>query len=173
MTENEHKGGKLPQIPETYWRDFIDLPEFPRLDEDIQVDVVIVGGGITGLTSAYLLVNEGLKVALLEADKLLNGTTGHTTAKITAQHDLIYDEFLQNFGRTTARLYYEANTEALNFIKETIGEHGIDCDFSEEDAYLYATTDEYARKIEKEAKAYSTNGIDGDLLDEIPFNIDI
>ena len=125
MTENEHKGGKLPQVPETYWRDFIDLPEFPRLDEDIQVDVVIVGGGITGLTSAYLLVNEGLKVALLEADKLLNGTTGHTTAKITAQHDLIYDEFLQNFGRTTARLYYEANTEALNFIKETISEHGI------------------------------------------------
>ena len=125
MTENEHKGGKLPQAPETYWRDFIDLPEFPRLDEDIQVDVVIVGGGITGLTSAYLLVNEGLKVALLEADKLLNGTTGHTTAKITAQHDLIYDEFLQNFGRTTARLYYEANTEALNFIKETISEHGI------------------------------------------------
>ena len=173
MTENEHKGGKLPQVPETYWRDFIDLPEFPRLDEDIQVDVVIVGGGITGLTSAYLLVNEGLKVALLEADKLLNGTTGHTTAKITAQHDLIYDEFLQNFGRTTARLYYEANTEALNFIKETISEHGIQCDFSEEDAYLYATTDEYARKIEKEAKAYNTIGIDGELLDKIPFNIDI
>ena len=44
MTENKHKGGRLPQVPETYWRDFIDLPEFPRLDEDIQVDVVIVGG---------------------------------------------------------------------------------------------------------------------------------
>ncbi len=66
--------------------DSVVLPKFPRLDKDIHVDVVIVGGGITGLTSAYLLVNEGLKVAVIEADRLLNGTTGHTTAKVTAQH---------------------------------------------------------------------------------------
>lgn len=173
MTQNNEIDGKLPKDPEPYWRDFIKLPEFPQLKEDLQVDVVIVGGGITGLTSAYLLVNEGLKVAVLEADKLLNGTTGHTTAKITAQHDLIYDEFVRNFGRNTARLYYEANIDALNFIKKTVEEHQIDCDFSEQDAYVYATTDEYARKLEKEAKAYETVGIDGGLVDSIPFNIEV
>jgi glycine/D-amino acid oxidase-like deaminating enzyme/nitrite reductase/ring-hydroxylating ferredoxin subunit len=173
VTHNDQADGKLPQVPEPYWRDFIDLPEFPRLDKDIHVDVVIVGGGITGITSAYLLANEGLKVAVLEAGKLLNGTTGHTTAKITAQHDLIYDEFIHNFGKSKARLYYEANAEALSFIKKTVDQHQINCDFSKQDAYIYATTDQYARKLEKEAKAYENLGIDGGLVDTIPFDIEI
>ncbi|KAB7704398.1 FAD-dependent oxidoreductase [Bacillus aerolatus] len=173
MTHNDHTGKKLPQVPEPYWRDFIDLPEFPRLEKDIQVDVVIVGGGMTGITSAYLLVNEGLKVAILEAGKLLNGTTGHTTAKVTAQHDVIYDEFIQNFGRSKARLYYEANTDALSFIKKTVDEHQINCDFSEQDAYIYATTDQYASKLKKEADAYEKLGINGGLVNSIPFDIDI
>ncbi|MFK2825200.1 FAD-dependent oxidoreductase [Bacillus sp. B190/17] len=173
MTHHDDISGKLPQVPEPYWRDLIDLPEFPQLNDDIQVDVVIVGGGITGITSAYLLANEGLKVAVLEAGKLLNGTTGHTTAKVTAQHDLIYDEFIQNFGRSKARLYYEANTDALNFIKQMVDEHQIDCDFSEQDAYIYATTDQYADKLRKEADAYEKIGIEGGLVDSIPFNIKV
>ena len=103
----------------------------------------------------------------------MNGTTGHTTAKITAQHDLIYDEYIHNIGRSKARLYYEANTQALNFIKETVDQHKIDCDFSQQDAYIYATTEKYARKIEKEAEAYEKIGIDGGLVDSIPFDIEI
>ncbi len=164
---------KLPEAPEPLWRADVDIPEFPPVEEDLEVDVVIVGGGIAGITSAYVLVNEGLKVALLEADKLLNGTSGHTTAKVTAQHDLIYDEFITNFGRSTARLYYEANTDALNFVKKTVDEHKIECDFKEQDAYLYSTTDEYAQKIENEAQAYEKIGIDGGLVDSIPFDIEI
>jgi len=164
---------KFPETPEPLWRVNVDIPEFPPLEEDIEVDVVIVGGGITGLTSAYVLANEGLQVAVIEADQILNGTTGHTTAKITAQHDLIYDEFLTNFGINTARLYYEANTEALEFIQKTVEEHGIDCDFTVEDAIIYATTDQYAQKLEKEAKAYKKLRIDGELIDKIPFQIEV
>ena len=70
-------------------------------------------------------------------------TTGHTTAKVTAQHGLIYDEFIGNIGRSKARLYYEANSEALNFIEKTVEQHQINCDFSKQDAYIYATTEEY------------------------------
>ena len=173
LTQNEYINGKLPKDPESFWRSSIEFPEFPSLDTDINVDVVIVGAGITGITSAFLLINEGLKVAVLEAGKILNGTTGHTTAKITAQHDLIYDEFIQNIGKSKARLYYEANTEALHFIKETVAQQNIDCDFSTQDAYIYATTDEYATKIEKEAEAYEKLTIDGGLVDRIPFDIDI
>jgi glycine/D-amino acid oxidase-like deaminating enzyme/nitrite reductase/ring-hydroxylating ferredoxin subunit len=171
VTNNEI--GKLPQHPESYWRTDIDFPEFPSLEDHLEVDVVIVGAGITGITTAYLLVNEGLKVAVIEAGKVLNGTTGHTTAKITAQHDLIYDEFIHNIGRSNARLYYEANTEALNFVKETVDKHAIDCDFSQQDAYIYATSEKYAKKIEKEAEAYEKLGIDGGLVDSFPFDIDI
>ncbi|WP_010283159.1 FAD-dependent oxidoreductase [Bacillus timonensis] len=164
---------KIPESPEPLWRVDVDIPEFPPLEEDLEVDVVIVGGGIAGLTSAYVLINEGLKVAVLEADKILNGTTGHTTAKVTAQHDLIYDEFITNFGRNTARLYYEANTEAINFVKKTVEEHQIECDFKEQDAFIYSTTDEYAQKLEKEAQAYKKIGIDGELVHKIPFEIEV
>ncbi|MCZ2258435.1 FAD-dependent oxidoreductase [Sporosarcina sp. G11-34] len=173
MVTPNNENGKLPQHPESYWRTGIEFPEFPSLEEDLHVDVVIVGAGITGITSAYLLVNEGLKVAVIEAGKVLNGTTGHTTAKITAQHDLIYDEFIHNIGRSKARLYYEANAEALKFIKETVDQHTIDCDFSTQDAYIYATTEKYARKIEKEAEAYEKIGIEGGLVDSIPFDIEV
>nr|WP_239549224.1 FAD-dependent oxidoreductase [Scopulibacillus daqui] len=147
------------------------MPAFNQLNGNIEADVIIIGGGITGLTAAYLLVNEGLKVALLEADRLLNGTTGHTTAKITAQHDLIYDELMNHMGKSKARLYYEANMGALKFIKETIDKHGIDCDYSEEDAYVYAVTDRCARQLEKEFKAYQKLKIDGGLVDDIPFDV--
>ncbi|MCH1624055.1 FAD-dependent oxidoreductase [Ferdinandcohnia quinoae] len=163
----------LPQNPEPYWWESIELPEFPKLEDDLDVDVVIVGGGITGLTAAYLLVNDGLKVAVLEAGKLVNGTSGHTTAKITAQHDIIYDEFITNFGQSKARLYYEANMDALHFIERTVQEHKIECEFNHQDAYVYATTDEYAKKLETEARAYKTIGIEGGIVEQIPFNIQI
>ncbi|MFT4415073.1 FAD-dependent oxidoreductase [Fredinandcohnia humi] len=164
---------KLPEKIEPFWRENLDIPEFPKLENNLNVDVVIVGGGITGLTSAYVLVNEGLKVAVLEANKLVNGTTGHTTAKITAQHDLIYDEFIRNYGNNTARLYYEANMNALRFIQKTVEEHKIDCDFKVQDAYLYSTTDEYAQKIKTEADAYEKLGIDGGIVESIPFDIEV
>lgn len=164
---------KLPKHTASYWKNAKNLPKFPKLEQDLEVDVAIVGGGITGITSAYLLANEGLKVALLEADQLLGGTTAHTTAKITAQHDLIYDELVTNMGKSKARLYYEANTEALQFIEKTIDELHIDCDFTKQDAYLYATTDYYADKIMKEAQAYNKLQIDGELTDTIPVDIEV
>ncbi|MGX9135103.1 FAD-dependent oxidoreductase [Rummeliibacillus sp. JY-2-4R] len=173
MKNKDYVGGDLPETPKSFWTDSTDLPEFPKLDSDIQVDVVIVGGGITGITAAYLLVNKGVKVAIVEANKLLNGTTGHTTAKITAQHDLIYDELINKMGINKARLYYEANMEALNFIKKTIDQHQIDCDFSTQDAYMYSTTDEYKEKIQKELKAYERLNIDGELVDTIPLDIKV
>ncbi|MFS1514951.1 FAD-dependent oxidoreductase [Bacillus sp. SCS-151] len=174
MTYND-ENTKLPKSSKSLWMNFNDMEDFPTLDEHTEVDVVIVGGGITGITSAYLLVNEGFKVAILEADKLFTGTTGHTTAKITAQHSLIYDKFIHSMdiGMNKAKLYYEKNKDALAFIKETVEENKIDCDFCEQDSYIYATTEEYRRKLEKEALAYEKIGIEGGLVDNIPFNITI
>ena len=162
----------MPQFPEPYWRE-VTLPPFEKLTKNLTVDIAIVGGGITGITAGYLLRKEGLKVAILEAGTILNGTTGHTTAKITAQHGLIYDELIQHFGEEKAKLYYQSADRALQFIKKTIQEKSIDCDFSEEDAFIYSITDEYANKIQKEADAYQTLGINGSLQTSIPFDIPI
>lgn len=161
----------MPTSPEPYWRDSVQLPSFDRLTEDQDADVVIVGGGITGITAAYLLVKEGYQVVLLEASNILNGTTGHTTAKITAQHGLIYDEFIQHFGEDKARQYYEANMDALRFIQQTVTDHDIDCDYTEEDAYIYTNSDRYVDKIHKEAQAYHELGIDGGTVSQMPLDV--
>ncbi|MFC0524262.1 FAD-dependent oxidoreductase [Pontibacillus salicampi] len=156
----------------SFWILDTSLPSFEPLKEDIQVDIGIVGGGITGITTAYLLAKEGFSIALLEADALAKGTTGHTTAKITSQHDLIYDELLHHVGKEKAQQYYKANEEALNFMKEIVKSKGIDCDFSEEDTYIYANSDNGLTKLEKEKRAYERLHIDGgtaSLPIDIPF----
>lgn len=161
---------KMPQFPKPYWLD-IELPSFKKLAEDITVDVAVVGGGIVGITAAYLLSKEGLKVAVLEAGTILSGTTGHTTAKLTAQHNLIYDELINHFGENQARLYYESHMQAIQFVENTVNEKGMNCDFGKEDAYVYATTEEYRNKLQTEWEAYQRLGIKGALKDSIPFNI--
>ena len=164
---------KWPETPEPYWRKAFAAKPFQPLKEDITADVAVVGGGITGITAAYLLAREGVDVVLLEADRLLNGTTGHTTAKLTAQHGLFYDELIQHMGKRAARLYYEANRDAIAFVQDTASDLGIDCEFTEQDAVVYATTERTAALVEKEAKAYETLGIEGKRLGEIPFDLPV
>ncbi len=164
---------RFPQFPEPYWRDSVTLPTFPPLSEDTIVDVAIVGGGITGITSAYLLAKQGLKVAIIEAGKILNGTTGHTTAKVTAQHGLIYDELITSLGEDSAKLYYQAAHSAMEFIEREIKEHQIDCDFSVEDAYIYTQSPDYIQKLKNELSAYEKLGIAGEYRDSTPLPFEV
>ncbi|OIK12477.1 FAD-dependent oxidoreductase [Bacillus sp. MUM 13] len=165
------KPQSLPKYPESYWRDHIAIPSFSKLEEDIETEVAIVGGGITGITAAYLLTKAGVPTVLIESGELLNGTTGHTTAKVTAQHGLIYDRLIKEHGRESAKLYYEANHEAMNFIKNLSEELHIDCDLTNEDAYVYAQTKEYADRIIDELKAYKSLDIPGEFVETLPFSI--
>lgn len=163
---------EVPQFPESYWREF-ELPLFHKMDEDETYDVAIVGGGITGITAGYLLAKEGMKVVIIEAGRILTGTTGHTTAKVTAQHGIIYDELISHFGEEKAKMYYDANTDGLKFVQKTIEINGIDCDYSTQDAIIYADTDQGISKVEKEAKAYHKLGITSTSINSIPFDINV
>ncbi|MUT64903.1 FAD-dependent oxidoreductase [Paenibacillus sp. NEAU-GSW1] len=161
----------LPEQPISFWLSSTSQQAFEPLSSDLDVDVCVVGGGITGITLAYLLAEEGQRVALLEAGHLFGGTTGHTTAKITAQHDLIYDELIHHIGLENSRLYYDANMEALDFIRRYVQQNHIDCDFAEEDAYVYTTSDTNVLNIDKEWTAYRQLGIPGRRENEIPLEI--
>lgn len=174
MNEKVRMEQGLPQYPESLWRATTELPSFPRLAEDIETDVAVVGAGITGITTAYLLAKAGKKVVLLDAGRILDGTTGFTTAKVTAQHGMIYHELIQHFGEEKARLYYDANIEAMNFIGNQIGEWGVDFGWEQEDAYIYTLDEQNMRsKLEDEFKAYEKLGIPGEWLESIPLPIPV
>jgi len=164
---------QMSQFPKSYWQDSVKLPSFPALNQSISTEVGIVGGGITGLTAAYLLAKQNVKVVLIDASTILNGTTGHTTAKITAQHGLIYDEFIQHFGAEKARQYYDANKEAGELIHHIMEEHSIQADLTSEHAYIFTNSEDYLNQLEKEKKAYDKLEIPGDLTDKIPLDIPV
>ncbi|WP_310830592.1 FAD-dependent oxidoreductase [Paenibacillus pedocola] len=168
-TSNMNSQG-LPQFPESLWRGTTELPSFPRLAEDHVTDVAIVGAGITGITAAYLLSKAGYKVTLLEAGEILTGTTGFTTAKITAQHGMIYDDLLSHFGEEQARAYFQSHSESLEWILATAGELDISCRIHHESAYLYADQgdEKTLKQLEKEFKAYEKLGLPGEWLDHVP-----
>lgn len=126
--------------------------------------------------TAYLLAKAGVKVVLIEGKELLNGVTGHTTAKISAQHGLLYDELMNTFGKDDARLYFDANNEGRELIKETARSLNIDCDLEQKDAVVFATSEKSIKKIEAEARAYEVLNIDGVLaygqVTELPFPVE-
>ncbi len=154
--------------PSPYWIKSTPETNYPELTEDIQADVVIIGGGIVGLTSAYLLAKHNLKVVLIEADRILQGTTGHTTAKITSQHSLIYAKLITQLGKEAARQYAEANENAIKFIADTVQENQIDCDFKWCPAYVYTQSEQYVKKIENESQAAVSLGIKSSISDSSP-----
>jgi glycine/D-amino acid oxidase-like deaminating enzyme len=152
---------KLRDYPFSLWREHDSISSFLPLKENISTDVTIIGAGITGITAAYLLAKEGLKVVLLEAGSVTGGTTGFTTAKISSQHGLIYDELLHQHGKEKARLYYDANQNGLSFIKKTMEALAIECDYNTLPSVVYAASEEMEKEMEAEANAYLTLGIDG------------
>ncbi|MDD2430217.1 MAG: FAD-dependent oxidoreductase [Firmicutes bacterium] len=153
---------------EPYWLSTIERDDYPSLEENLNIDVAIVGGGITGITSAFLLKKAGLKVAVLESTKLFNGTTGHTTAKLTSQHGLIYDRLLNHFGEEKARQYAVANEDAIRFVTELVKEKNIDCDFDILPAYIYTLDEKYLDKIKREVLAANFFGIEASFEENIP-----
>lgn len=106
-----------------------------RHQAHLTVDVAIVGGGISGLMTAKLLKTAGKTVAVLEGARIACGVTGYTTAKITSQHNLIYDKLTRAFGVDKARAYAEANQAGIEEIARLVCEQSIDCDFVRTEAY--------------------------------------
>lgn len=142
--------------------------DLPIVEENIECDVCIVGAGITGITTAYQLNKAGLKVVLIDKAEPINLASGNTTGKFTFQHSLIYNDLLENQGIESAKLYYEAQVEALNLVRSLIEKHNISCDFRETSAIVYAANEEDFDEIKKEQSAYEELNIPYKLIDDIP-----
>lgn len=159
----------------SYWIESVKSEKkvFSRLEKDARADVCIIGGGLTGLTTAYYLSKTNLKVILLEKARICEHTSGNTTAKITSQHDLFYDYLIQSQGKEKAKQYLEANEEAIKNIENIVKEENIDCDFERTDNYVYTLKQEELEKIKKEVEAVQKLGFPAEFTtnSELPFDI--
>lgn len=121
----------------SYWLDTAPTRAFPSLDRDLRVDVAIVGGGITGITAAYLLKASGINVALLERSTCAAGDTGSTTAHLAMVTDVLLTNLVKNFGRDTATAVWDAGQIAIDRIESHIQSESIDCDFRRVPGFLH------------------------------------
>ncbi|MCC0176436.1 FAD-dependent oxidoreductase [Waterburya agarophytonicola K14] len=162
----------LPGKPVSFWLDSTAKTTYPQM-ENVTVDVAIVGAGITGITAAYLLKKAGKKVALIEGQHIAASASGHTTAKVTSLHQLIYAELIDRHGEDKARLYGESNQAGVEFIASTVEQEGIDCDFQRNDTYSFAEDKNNLDKVQKEYDAAVKLGLPAEFVTDttLPFDI--
>lgn len=145
------------------WQKIVQMPHFGSLAQDIKTDVLVIGGGMSGFLCAYMLEQAGIDYVLVEADTLCSGVTKGTTAKITAQHGLVYHKLLKRFGLQNARLYLQANQWAVEQYRKLCA--GVDCDYQQQDNYIYSR-DPY--KLEQEMQALKLLGAPAALVHSTP-----
>jgi glycine/D-amino acid oxidase-like deaminating enzyme/nitrite reductase/ring-hydroxylating ferredoxin subunit len=152
----------------SFWVGTTPETDYPALADSLNVDVAVVGAGITGITAAVLLKRAGKTVALLESRRIVHGATGYTTAKVTSGHGLGYTKIREAFGEDGARIYAEANQAALDRIAQLVEEDGIDCDFERKHNYAYAEDAEQRAQVEQEVEVERAAGLPASLVDETP-----
>ena len=159
----------------SFWLDSIEnSTNFNKLEKDISTDVCIVGAGIFGLTCGYYLTKQGYNVVILEKEPdIASKTTGHTTAKITSQHNLIYKYLIDSLGESMAKKYLYANQDAIENIYQIINDENIDCDFVRQDSYVYTNNLDELEKIKLENKAVNSLGFKSEFVTStpLPFNV--
>ncbi|CAL9400668.1 Cytochrome b6-f complex iron-sulfur subunit [Streptomyces sp. enrichment culture] len=166
MTENARPSG-------SYWLETAPGEPHPALTEDLDVDVAVIGGGVAGLSAAYELTRAGRSVAVLEAGRIAASVTGHTTAKLTAQHTLVYDKLRRTRGPEGARLYARSQTEAIARAAALVDELGIDCDWEPRSAYTYVCDAGRVDEVRAEAAAAKEAGLPAEFVTEtgLPFPV--
>ncbi|MGM8287419.1 FAD-dependent oxidoreductase [Clostridium perfringens] len=153
------------------WSESCKFRKREALNKDIKTDVLVIGAGIAGVLTAYMLKQKGREVVVIDAAEIASGNTKNTTAKITSQHDLIYSKLIAEFGEEKARQYAKANELAIKKYKEIIEDKRIECDFEEKPAYVYSLNE--IDVLKEEAEAAKNLGIDAEFVDEanLPFKI--
>ena len=135
------------------WLEGVNIQQEEQLQENKKAEVCIIGGGIFGLATAYLLTKQGISVILLERDTIGAKVSAHTTAKVTSQHGLLYHYLEKQYGLPYAKQYFEANEKAIEDIQQIINENSIQCDWERKNNYMYTTQLDGKEKIQEEIQA--------------------
>lgn len=155
---------------ESIWTETVNIPSRQALTEDRRVDAAVIGAGMAGILTAYFLSLQGMEVIVLEADRIGGGQTKNTTAKITSQHGMIYENLIKTFGWEKARLYGAGNQAAIDKYQEIIEKEAIFCGFKRLPAYLYSTKESVSSnkdKLIRETKAASQLGLPARFCEKV------
>jgi glycine/D-amino acid oxidase-like deaminating enzyme len=126
---------------ESTWYESVSLPQYSKLTAETTTDVVIVGGGMAGLLSAYMLAQAGKSVVILEAKRILSGATSLTTAFLTQSIDTDVSDLVQQYGDAKTKLIWQSHGRAIDLLEKIIQTERIACDFGRTSYYIYAKTD--------------------------------
>jgi glycine/D-amino acid oxidase-like deaminating enzyme/nitrite reductase/ring-hydroxylating ferredoxin subunit len=171
---NDFENGSLiPGQTHSLWIDTTHATDFPPLQRGITVDVAIIGGGIVGVTAAALLKDAGLTVAIIDMSRIIRSVTGHTTAKITSLHGIIYKHLLKRFSEDKVRTYGEANQSAIDKIESIVKSKKIECDFMRTPSFTYTELSENLRTVEAEAEAAQRVGLPASFVETTPLPFDV
>lgn len=153
------------------WLKNIDVKPLEPLKENINVDVLIIGGGITGMSTAYNLKDSKLNIALVDRDLIGHGVTSKSTAKITYLQELIYEKLLKTFSHRDVKLYLESQIEAIMLIAKTIKENKIKCNYQKTSSFVFTNDEKEVAKIKMQKNFLESVGIKVKETKNIPFNV--
>lgn len=158
----------------SFWLQNSPQPDFPSLINNINTDILIIGGGITGILTAYMLRKSNFDITIVDSNKMIMGVTCNTTAKITSQHGLLYDYLLKSFNFDIANGYLNSNQEAINTVFNIVKNENIDCDFKIQDSYVYTCDKSNVQKIINEVSSVSSLGLNSEYVTNcpLPFKIE-
>jgi glycine/D-amino acid oxidase-like deaminating enzyme/nitrite reductase/ring-hydroxylating ferredoxin subunit len=172
LEKNKIKSSQDPNVTSgkniSFWTSSVEPIAFQPLDKDIQTNVVIVGGGISGLSIAYSLIQSGQKVVVIEDGNIGSGETGRTTAHLVTALDDRYYHLESVFGEDETRLIAESQEAAIDFIERTVKAHSIDCDFERLDGYLFLHPTDKPDSLASELKALLRAGVEAVELPVTP-----
>lgn len=169
--QNEQKGiqsSLISGVHNSNWMDALPALQYEPLKEHLKTDVVIVGGGMAGVSIAYRLTQLGKRVVLVEDGSIGSGESGRTTAHLASALDDRYYELERIFGKDGARNAAESHQAAIDFIEQTVLLENIDCDFERLPGYLFLHPSDNEESLVKEYHAAREAGLDVDLIDDIP-----
>ena len=152
----------------TLWLKNIKSKECPKLEHDINVDVLIIGGGITGLSTAYHLKDSNLKIALVDKNLVAHGVSSRTTGKLTFLQELIYSKLNKKFSTEHVRMYLDSQISTIKMVKDIVETNNISCDFNEVDSYVFTDEEKEIVKIKKEKELLEQMGIEVNEYNDIP-----
>lgn len=168
MPNEEPEMEGLPGRAASYWIESAPGPEYLSAPENVRADVAVIGGGIAGLTAAVMLKRAGKSVVVIEADRIAQDVTGHTTAKVTALHQLCYAALIDRFGMDRARQYADANLAAVGLVEGLAREHGIDCDLVRRPSYTFAQSKHGRKRVLDEVDAAMRLDLPVHFVEDVP-----